>query len=196
MWQQTTWIYKHFKNSNLKISLKTNNFLEDISVLKKKLYAQNVNQCLECCVCRSWLQQEVCGSVGEICVIGCVGYLLHSKIILSFQIGPNSTRKQLTRTKFAYFWKICYHPLATKRGDAATTQFHASIGLLRMQNNEIQAFHPSTANISSHQQWLNPLNAELNPICHLLVLLRAHHILHISRIRVKWTSCQIVQQPY
>ena len=32
---------------------------------------------------------------------------------------------------------------------------------------------------------VNPLNAELNPICHLLTLLGAHHILHISRIRVK-----------
>ena len=32
---------------------------------------------------------------------------------------------------------------------------------------------------------LNPLNAELNPICHLLSLLGAHHILHVSRIRVK-----------
>ena len=31
---------------------------------------------------------------------------------------------------------------------------------------------------------LNPLNAELNPICHLLALL-AHHIFHISKIRVK-----------
>jgi len=31
---------------------------------------------------------------------------------------------------------------------------------------------------------LNPLNAELNPIYHLLALLGAHHILHISRIRV------------
>ena len=30
----------------------------------------------------------------------------------------------------------------------------------------------------------NPLNAELNPICHLLVLLGAHHILHVSRLRV------------
>ena len=30
----------------------------------------------------------------------------------------------------------------------------------------------------------NPLNAKLNPICHLLALLGAHHILHISRIRV------------
>ena len=31
---------------------------------------------------------------------------------------------------------------------------------------------------------INPLNAELHPICHLLALLGAHHILHISRIRV------------
>jgi len=32
--------------------------------------------------------------------------------------------------------------------------------------------------------FVNPLNAELNPICHLLELLGAHHILHFSRIRV------------
>jgi len=32
---------------------------------------------------------------------------------------------------------------------------------------------------------LTPLNAKLNPICHLLPLLWAHPILHISRIRVK-----------
>jgi len=35
---------------------------------------------------------------------------------------------------------------------------------------------------------INPLNAKLNPICHLLALLQAHHILHISRRRVKWTK--------
>jgi hypothetical protein len=32
---------------------------------------------------------------------------------------------------------------------------------------------------------LNPLNAELNSICHLLALLGAHHILHVRRCRVK-----------
>jgi hypothetical protein len=32
--------------------------------------------------------------------------------------------------------------------------------------------------------FINPLNGELNPICHLLALLGAHHILHISRIRI------------
>jgi len=35
---------------------------------------------------------------------------------------------------------------------------------------------------------LNPLNAELNPVCHLLALLAAHHILHVSRIRVNTGS--------
>jgi len=32
---------------------------------------------------------------------------------------------------------------------------------------------------------VNHLNAELNPTCHLLVLLGAHHILHFSRVKVK-----------
>jgi len=35
------------------------------------------------------------------------------------------------------------------------------------------------------QNEFNPLNAKLNSICHLLALLGAHPILHISRIRVK-----------
>ena len=38
---------------------------------------------------------------------------------------------------------------------------------------------------------INPLNAELNPICHLLALVGVHHILHVSRIRVnpdEWSS--------
>ena len=35
-----------------------------------------------------------------------------------------------------------------------------------------------------NNQVIYPLNAELNPICHLLALLGAHHILHVCRIRV------------
>jgi hypothetical protein len=31
---------------------------------------------------------------------------------------------------------------------------------------------------------IKPLNADLIPICHLLALLGAHHILHVSKIRV------------
>jgi len=32
---------------------------------------------------------------------------------------------------------------------------------------------------------INPLNDKLSPVCHLLALLGAHHILHVSGIRVK-----------
>ena len=38
---------------------------------------------------------------------------------------------------------------------------------------------------------LNPLNAELNPICYLLALL-AHHFLHVSRIRVKSLTLRLL----
>jgi len=36
-----------------------------------------------------------------------------------------------------------------------------------------------------------PLQAELNPICLLLALLGAHHILHVSRVKVKKWKCPI-----
>jgi len=42
----------------------------------------------------------------------------------------------------------------------------------------------SAVNKTDHSP-INPLNAELNPICYLLALLGNHHILHDSRIRVK-----------
>ena len=43
----------------------------------------------------------------------------------------------------------------------------------------------TTACNLTHRRGINPLNAELNPICYLLALLGAHHFLHVSRIRVK-----------
>jgi transposase len=43
---------------------------------------------------------------------------------------------------------------------------------------------PERHDITNHP--LNPLNTELNPICHLLALVGAHHLFHVSRIRVKF----------
>ena len=51
---------------------------------------------------------------------------------------------------------------------------------------------------------LNPFNAKLNPICHLLALLGAHHIFHVSGLRVKawpgeraWQAIRdSLQRPY
>ena len=39
---------------------------------------------------------------------------------------------------------------------------------------------------------VNPLNAELNPICYLLALLGVHHFLHVSRIRVKSLTLRLL----
>ena len=41
---------------------------------------------------------------------------------------------------------------------------------------------------------INPLKAELNPICHLLALLGVH-FLHVSRIRVKSLTLRLLM-PY
>ena len=41
------------------------------------------------------------------------------------------------------------------------------------------------------QSSLNPLNAELNPICYLLALL-VHHFLHVRRIRVKSLTLRLL----
>jgi hypothetical protein len=42
---------------------------------------------------------------------------------------------------------------------------------------------------------INPLKAKLNPICHLLALLGAHHILHVSGLRVKRRAENITPLP-
>jgi hypothetical protein len=41
----------------------------------------------------------------------------------------------------------------------------------------------------------NPLNTKLNPTCHLLALSEAHHILHISRIRVNIGMMSSAEDP-
>ena len=46
--------------------------------------------------------------------------------------------------------------------------------------------------ISMNTKEFNPLNAELNPICHLLALLGAHHVFHVSGLRVK----PLIKIPY
>jgi len=51
--------------------------------------------------------------------------------------------------------------------------------------NHTNLHHTATSYFSKTH--FNPLNAELSPICHLLALLGAHHILHVSRIRVNIT---------
>ena len=42
--------------------------------------------------------------------------------------------------------------------------------------------------------YINPLNAELNPIRHLLALVGAHHIVHVSGIRVKKETAELAKE--
>jgi len=56
-------------------------------------------------------------------------------------------------------------------------------GMNSLEKKECQC-RESKHDFRSSSPYLNPLNAESNPICHLMALLRAHHILHISRLRV------------
>jgi len=55
------------------------------------------------------------------------------------------------------------------------------IAIIKTHDNSCSGFRVSCV-MTDEQGGFNPLNAELNPICHLLVLLGAHHVLHISRI--------------
>ena len=57
---------------------------------------------------------------------------------------------------------------------------------------------PSNFSLSTPRAMCNPLNAELNPICNLLALLGAHHIFHVSGLRVNplsyhWAGQLLVQ---
>ena len=75
-------------------------------------------------------------------------------------------------------------------------RYEASIVLLRLLKIQLFWYVMQCQVIISYKVWLlgisefslldpiNTLNAELNPICHLLTLLGAHHIFHISSIRV------------
>jgi hypothetical protein len=55
---------------------------------------------------------------------------------------------------------------------------------MRLSLHLLYQFYGVTNRIRS-KAYINPFNAELNPICNLLALLGDHHILHVSRIRVK-----------
>jgi len=46
----------------------------------------------------------------------------------------------------------------------------------------------------SYEVKVNPLNAKLNPICHFLASLGAHHIFHVSGVRVKNESARNVMR--
>jgi len=66
--------------------------------------------------------------------------------------------------------------LQTKRTDSYAELSSRSAGICG---------YKSTYVTFRYSEEINPLKPELNPICYLLALLGVHHLLHVSRIRVK-----------
>jgi hypothetical protein len=81
-----------------------------------------------------------------------------------FTMDPNSPNQVF------YVWWSIYRPFGLNRG-----WNHGSLEIKKF------VYVCSTWSVVV----LNPLNAELNLICHSLALLGAHLIFHVSRIRVK-----------
>jgi hypothetical protein len=74
------------------------------------------------------------------------------------------------------------HNMTTLLAQKMFTDCTSPLSRQHTVHQHFSVFYPVTY---SHYSIINPLNAELNPICHLLALLGAHHILHVSRVRVK-----------
>jgi hypothetical protein len=82
---------------------------------------------------------------------------------------------------------VCVFEFAVKNWRFAADEEDKILHVLTMepQSKELQC--SDHFNIIYIYMLFNPLNAELNPICHLLALLGAHHILHVSGSRVNAT---------
>jgi len=66
-------------------------------------------------------------------------------------------------------------------------------GLIKLKTPECVAYMGGqTVDKKLYSGNINPLNPELNPICYLLALLRAHHFLHVRRIRVKLLTLRLL----
>ena len=78
----------------------------------------------------------------------------------------DASRESRNRTRVTPYFKI-----TSVENPSGIRDFAKPFELRQTRNTELPKFNSS--------------NAALNPICHLLTLLGAHHILHVSRIRVK-----------
>jgi len=86
----------------------------------------------------------------------------------------------LSSSLFCWFWLPVPSPHTRRQPNGNTLQIPWTVCASRQNFTAIK------------MRGINPLNAELNPICHLLALWGAHHILHVSAIRVKCDlSCGI-----
>jgi hypothetical protein len=106
-----------------------------------------------------------------------------------------------TQSTYGYYDTSATAPSATRRG---TTVVYLTPPISLAYSGRWSAIHlwgPPRDVIWKRRRWrrkveqmynaaFNPLNAELSPICHLLALLGAHHIVYFSRISVNMPNRQ------
>ena len=80
-----------------------------------------------------------------------------------------------------YTWFLILHKLCASAGVYIDYNY-TFFSFYAVQKN-VNTLH--TQYSRNMENYVNPLNPELNPICYLLALLGAHHFLHVSSIRVK-----------
>jgi len=105
-----------------------------------------------------------------------------SQYILSLLTFVSNNREQ-------YFANSEIHNINTRHtSNLHLPRAHLNIYQRGVHYSGIKIFNSLPRDIKTYidnPRIFNPLNTQLNPICHLLALLGAHHILHVSRIRVK-----------
>jgi len=136
-------------------------------------------------------------------------FLLHFYFPYFMEQSQNADRHLLCRP--CIFWKYCWTHWSSFISSNlihnsyinyiklnASTCFARHLPILRRSMSLIvhvcSLWYSHSLQVVTCREWeyqrlhtctINPLNAELNPICYLLALLGAHHFLHVSRIRVK-----------
>jgi len=98
-----------------------------------------------------------------------------SRAVTGLLTGHNTLRRHL------YLLWLLDSPMCRKCGVREETSVHILLECEALASLR----HAYLISFLLEPEGINPLNAEFNPICHLLALLGAHHILHVSRIRVK-----------
>jgi len=112
------------------------------------------------------------------------------KLLYMFRVVPPPIISSANNCIYSIWYlshRCCYLPLSWKSWNYWTLKYSLEF---TEKNTVVKGNLPLCRRIvflngtEEHKFVFNPLNPELNPICHLLTLL-AHHFLHVSRIMVK-----------
>ena len=131
------------------------------------------------------------GNFGDLCESHCMGKNLHSKTSSQSFVSMHFRHSIGYHSTFLPALSITAHCIRSIGACHLLTQSLATCldwHILFQGCHLLEQFF----SVCNSLDILNPLNAELNPICHLLALLGVHHFLHVSSIRVKSLTLRLL----